>query len=83
MRRSYAFGKVKSTGLATDSAAPYSLARRPNCSSPVLTLMQPPRRRMPTSRQPHGEFGEMADFAVGRDRAAVLQGYDLVGDRQA
>src|SRR6516165_3365132 len=38
---------------------------------------------MPASRQPHGELGELADFALDRDRAAVLQGHDLVADRQA
>src|SRR5262252_5504630 len=38
---------------------------------------------MPASWQPHGELGELADFAVNGDRAAMLQGYDLVADRQA
>src|SRR5215831_17755421 len=38
---------------------------------------------MSASRQPHGELGELADFAVNGDRAAMLQGYDLVADRQA
>src|SRR5215469_4511683 len=38
---------------------------------------------MPASRQPYRELGELADFAVNRDRAAMLQGYDLVADRQA
>src|SRR5579864_2314617 len=38
---------------------------------------------MLASRQPHRELGEVPDFAVDRDRAAVLQGHDLVADRQA
>src|SRR6516165_8650508 len=38
---------------------------------------------MPALRQAHGELGELADFALDRDRAAVLQGYDLIADRQA
>src|SRR5215471_16040520 len=38
---------------------------------------------MSASRQAHGELGELADFAVNGDRAAMLQGYDLVADRQA
>src|SRR5215472_15021548 len=38
---------------------------------------------MPASWQPHGELGELADFAVNGDRAAMLQGYDLIADRQA
>src|SRR5262252_11059216 len=38
---------------------------------------------MPASRQPHGELGELADFAVNGDGAAMLQGYDLIADRQA
>src|SRR6516225_4534554 len=37
---------------------------------------------MPASRQPHRELGEVADFAVDRDSAAVLLRYDLVADRQ-
>src|SRR6516164_31331 len=37
---------------------------------------------MSASRQPHREFGEVADFAIDRDRAAVLLGHDLVADRQ-
>ena len=37
---------------------------------------------MPASRQPHRELGEVADFAIDRDGAAVLLGYDLVADRQ-
>src|SRR5246500_2165518 len=38
---------------------------------------------MPTSRQPHRELGEVADFAVDRDRAAVLLGDGLITYRQA
>jgi hypothetical protein len=38
---------------------------------------------MPTSRQPHRELGEVADFALDGDRAAVLLGYDRVAYRQA
>src|SRR5215510_2374188 len=38
---------------------------------------------MPQSRQPHCELGEVANFAVDRDRAAVLLGYDLIAYRQA
>jgi hypothetical protein len=38
---------------------------------------------MLASRQPHGEFGELADFAVDRDRSAMLLGYDIEADRQA
>jgi hypothetical protein len=38
---------------------------------------------MPPSRQPHRELCEIADFAIERDRTAVLQGYDLVAYRQA
>src|SRR5215470_6369443 len=38
---------------------------------------------MPTSRQSHRELGEVADFAIDRDRAAVLLGDDLVAYRQA
>src|SRR5262245_55683365 len=41
------------------------------------------RHSMPPSRQPHRELGERANFAVDRDRAAVLLGYDLIADRQA
>jgi len=37
---------------------------------------------MPAPGQPHRELGEIADFAVDRDRAAVLLGYDLVTYRQ-
>src|SRR6516162_4871997 len=37
---------------------------------------------MPASRQPHRELGEVADFAIDRDGAAVLLRYDLVADRQ-
>ena len=37
---------------------------------------------MPASRQSHRELGEVADFAVDCDGAAVLLGYDLVADRQ-
>ena len=37
---------------------------------------------MSASRQPHGELGEVADFAIDRDGAAVLLRYDLVADRQ-
>src|SRR6516225_10239659 len=40
------------------------------------------RHCMSASRQPHRELGEVADFAVNRDGAAVLLGYDLVADRQ-
>jgi len=41
------------------------------------------RHRMSASRQPHRELGEVTDFAVDRDSAAVLLGYDLVADRQS
>src|SRR6202521_2642948 len=34
-------------------------------------------------RQPGSELGELADFAVDRDRAAVPLGNKLVADRQA
>src|SRR6516165_10795433 len=37
---------------------------------------------MSASRQPHRELGEVTDFAIDRDGAAVLLGYDLVADRQ-
>src|SRR5205814_2191233 len=47
-------------------------------ADPFASLRQP----MPASRQPHRELGEVADFAVDRDRAAVLLGYDLVAYRQ-
>src|SRR5215472_10904702 len=38
---------------------------------------------MPASRQPDRELGEVTDFAVDRDRAPVLLGYDLVAYGQA
>src|SRR5215470_16946910 len=38
---------------------------------------------MPASRQPYRELGEVTDFAVDRDRAPVLLGYDLVAYGQA
>src|SRR5215813_1016884 len=41
------------------------------------------RGRVAASRQPHRELGELADLAIHRDRAAVLQGYDFVTYRQA
>src|SRR6516165_5936416 len=37
---------------------------------------------MPAPRQPHRELGEVTDFAIDRDGAAVLLRYDLVADRQ-
>src|SRR5262245_14518579 len=37
---------------------------------------------MPPARQPHREFGEVADLAVDRDGTAVLLRYNLVADRQ-
>src|SRR5215471_6467581 len=37
---------------------------------------------MPASRQSHRELGEVPDFAIDRDGAAVLLGHDLVADRQ-
>src|SRR6516225_5706565 len=37
---------------------------------------------MSASRQPHRELGEVTDFAIDRDSAAVLLRYDLVADRQ-
>src|SRR6516164_5130051 len=37
---------------------------------------------MPASRQPHGELGEVTDFAIDRDGATVLLRYDLIADRQ-
>src|SRR6516225_10122509 len=37
---------------------------------------------MSASRQPHRELGEVTDFAIDRDGAAVLLRYDLVADRQ-
>src|SRR6516165_4958559 len=37
---------------------------------------------MPAPRQPHRELGEVTDFAINRDGAAVLLRYDLVADRQ-
>jgi hypothetical protein len=41
------------------------------------------RHRVPASRQPHRELGEVADFAVDCNGAAVLLRYDLVADRQS
>src|SRR5215831_3855610 len=38
---------------------------------------------MSASRQPYRELGEVTDFAIDRDGAAVLLGYDLVADRQS
>src|SRR5215472_12138214 len=38
---------------------------------------------MPAPRQPYRELGEVTDFAVDRDRAPVLLGYDLVAYGQA
>ena len=38
---------------------------------------------MPASRQPRRELGEVTDFAIDRDRAAVLLCHDLVAYRQA
>src|SRR5215472_14801085 len=38
---------------------------------------------MPASRQPYRELSEVADFALDRDRAAVLLGHDIEADRQA
>src|SRR5215472_10364325 len=38
---------------------------------------------MPASRQPHRKLGELTDFALDRDRTAVLLRYDVVADRQA
>src|SRR6516164_8254692 len=38
---------------------------------------------MSASRQPHGELGEVTDFAIDRDGAAMLLRYDLVADRQS
>src|SRR6516225_2795156 len=40
------------------------------------------QHRISVSRQPHRELGEVADFAIDRDGAAVLLRYDLVADRQ-
>ena len=37
---------------------------------------------MSASRQPHRELGEVTDFAIDRDGAAVLLRYDLVAHRQ-
>src|SRR6516164_3382141 len=37
---------------------------------------------MSASRQPHCELGEVTEFAIDRDGAAVLLRYDLVADRQ-
>src|SRR6516225_7604542 len=37
---------------------------------------------MSASRQPHRELGEVTEFAIDRDGAAVLLRYDLVADRQ-
>src|SRR5215471_17408110 len=37
---------------------------------------------MSASRQPYRELGEVTDFAIDRDRAAVLLRDDLVADRQ-
>ena len=34
------------------------------------------------ARQPHREFGEVADLAVDRNGTAVLLRYNLVADRQ-
>src|SRR4051794_3529868 len=42
-----------------------------------------PRQRTSASGQPYRELGEVADFAIDRERAAVLLGYDLVAHRQA
>src|SRR6516164_8981480 len=41
-----------------------------------------PSHCAPASGQPHRKLGEVADFAVDRDGAAVLLRYDLVADRQ-
>src|SRR6516164_6513344 len=38
---------------------------------------------MSASRQPHCELGEVTDFAIDRDGAAVLLRYHLVADRQS
>src|SRR6516164_8487477 len=38
---------------------------------------------MSASRQPQCELGEVTEFAIDRDGAAVLLGYDLVADRQS
>ena len=38
---------------------------------------------MSASRQPHRELGEVTDFAIDRDGAAVLLRYDLEADRQS
>src|SRR6516164_2054853 len=43
---------------------------------------QSSRHCLSASRQPHRELGEVTDFAIDRDGAAVLLRYDLVADRQ-
>ena len=50
----------------------------------MLTLIAALRCCAPArARQADGEFGELADFAVDRDRAAMLLRDDVVADRQA
>ena len=43
---------------------------------------QSSRHCLSASRQPHRELGEVTDFAINCDGAAVLLRYDLVADRQ-
>src|SRR6516164_10021382 len=38
---------------------------------------------MPPPGQPHRKLGEVTEFAIDRDGAAVLLSYDLVADRQS
>src|SRR6516162_10527639 len=49
----------------------------------MLTVISPPRRcSVPAPRQVHDELGELPDFAVHGDRAAVLCRDDVVADRE-
>src|SRR6516225_8173790 len=62
------------------------LASRHVCSGHIAT--QPASSdsslyRMSASRQPYREFGEVTDFAIDRDGAAMLLGYDVVTYRQS
>src|SRR6516162_2750028 len=62
-------------------------ASRHVCSGPYSDIATASSRSsshcMSASRQPHRELGEVTDFAIDRDGAAVLLRYDLVADRQS
>src|SRR6516162_6033720 len=61
-------------------------ASRHVCSGPYSDIATASSRSsghcMSASRQPHRELGEVTDFAIDLDGAAVLLRYDLVADRQ-